>query len=177
VADFTIRQAHPADAQHLGELAVQAYIHGGHLEPDSPYRETLQDASSRIAETYVAVDENGAILGAISLFHAGSAGTEIARDGEAEFRYLAIDPNAWGRNVGRALIAHVEELARQHDVTTMVIRVIDKNLRGLALYEHLGYQREPDRDLTLPPRVSACGVTNVTLLALRKSLISREARQ
>jgi GNAT superfamily N-acetyltransferase len=172
MADFTIRRAQAGDAQRIGELAVQAYVHGGHLEPESTYVETLQDAASRIEETFVAVNSTGTVIGAISLFHVGSSGSEIARTGEAEFRFLAIDPQYWGQDVGRTLIAHVEDMAQRAGITAMVLRVIDINSRGLALYEHLGYVREPERDFTLPPQVSACGVRNVTLLALRKELVT-----
>jgi GNAT superfamily N-acetyltransferase len=172
VADVTIQPAKADDAQRIGELTVQAYVHGGHLEPGSTYVETLQDAASRIDETSVAVDSTGTVIGAIALFHAGSSGSEIARAGEAEFRFLAIDPQYWGQDVGRTLIAHVEDTAKRTGVAAMVIRVIDINSRGLALYEHLGYVRDPERDFALPPQVSACGVRNVTLLALRKELVT-----
>jgi GNAT superfamily N-acetyltransferase len=171
MASITIRRAQLGDAQRIGDLTVQAYVHGGHLEPGSAYVETLQNAASRIDETFVAVDDTETIIGAISLFPTGSPGTEIASEGEAEFRFLAIDPKYWGQDIGRTLIAYAEDAAQSAGITAMVLRVIDMNPRGLALYEHLGYVREPDRDWTLPPRVSACGVTNATLLALRKPLV------
>lgn len=171
--DITIRSANIQDAQRISELTVQAYTEGGHLEAESSYVDVLQNILPRIDQTYVAADEHSAVIGAITLFEYGSAGTQIAHVGEAEFRFLAIDPKHWGSNIGRMLVSHVEEIALRLGMEAIIIRVIDTNERGLRLYDHLGYQRLPERDWNLPPRESACGVTNVKLLAFRKPLTAR----
>jgi ribosomal protein S18 acetylase RimI-like enzyme len=170
---LTIRPAEVGDAGRIADITVQAYVHGGHLEQDSSYVHTLSDVLPRIGQSYVAVDSSNAVIGAISVFSYGSPHTDIAQRGEAEFRFLAIDPKYWGKGIGGRMISVAEEIAQRDAVDAMVLRVISMNERGKSLYEHLGYVRIPDRDLTLPPHVSACGVTNVTLLALRKELVPK----
>jgi len=172
--EVLIRRAEIPDAPRIAELTVQAYVHGGHLEPDSSYVHTLEDVVPRINNSYVAVDADGVIVGAVSVFPAGSPHTEIAQPGEAEFRFLAIDPHHWGKNIGSRLIAVAEHDAQLNGVDAMVLRVISINTRGQLLYEYLGYERVPERDFTLPPQVTACGVTNVTLLALRKTFTATQ---
>lgn len=66
--------------------------------PDT-YLEELRNAAHRAAHTelLVVVDTAGEILGSVAFVTPGSAYTELAREGEGEFRMLGVDRSgsAW----------------------------------------------------------------------------------
>ncbi|KQZ87974.1 hypothetical protein ASD62_00175 [Phycicoccus sp. Root563] len=55
-----------------------------------------------------------------------------------EVFYLAVDPEAWGGGIGTALLAAVDDLARQDD-RPLELWVIDDNARAIAVYERAGW--------------------------------------
>lgn len=165
-----IRPARVAEAATIGELSVVAYTQGGHLQAEDSYAATLRNVASRLAQTFVAVDEDDRVIGAVTVCHFGDDHAELAAPGEGEFRFLAIDPRSWGHGIGTALVEFAEELLRSRGIGTVVIRVISLNSRAQALYEHRGYQRIPERDVVIGSSQTACGVSDVTLLAYEKGL-------
>ena len=54
-----IREIQPSEFAAVGDLCVQAYEAGGHLEPGSPYAETIRDVSHRSTAAAVLVAERG----------------------------------------------------------------------------------------------------------------------
>ena len=93
----TIRRAHPDELDAVGRLTVDAYVGGGVIPADAPYLAFLGDAAHRDAEAelWVAVDERG-VVGTVTFVEPTSALCEIAREGEAEIRSLAVAPTARG---------------------------------------------------------------------------------
>lgn len=59
------------------------------------------------------VEAVGKVVAAVTLTFAGQPYSEIARDGELEFRMLAVDPAYQGSGVGRAVALESVEHARQ----------------------------------------------------------------
>lgn len=167
---ISIRPARSAEATYIGELSVVAYTQGGHLQADDSYAATLRDVASRLAQTFVAVDDDDRVIGAVTVCHFGDEHAELAARGEGEFRFLAIEPGSWGRGIGTALVEFAEDRLRSRGIDTVVIRVISLNTRAQALYEHRGYQRLPERDVIIGSSHTACGVSDVTLLAYAKDL-------
>ena len=129
----------------VGDLTVAAYRAGGHLTPGSTYESVLRDVRPRLDRTLVA-DRSGQVVGAISVFESGHAMSELAADGEWEIRFLAVRSDAWGGGVARALMAAAEDRARSGGAASIVLFVIDRNERAMALYPRLGYARMPERD-------------------------------
>jgi ribosomal protein S18 acetylase RimI-like enzyme len=160
----TVRPAAPADYPGIARVTVAAYEADGQVAgPAQEYRETLADVPARAGagELLVAVDDTG-VLGAVLFLRAGSPYTEVARDGEAEFRMLAVDPGAQGRGIGRALVTACVERATALRCPAVVICVRDFAVPAQKLYESLGFVRAPDRDWLPMPEVR--------LLALRLDL-------
>ena len=52
------------------------------------------------------------------------------------------------QGVGRALMAAAEEWAREVGVRKLELHVFPYNDAAIALYEGLGYERQPERDWT-----------------------------
>jgi ribosomal protein S18 acetylase RimI-like enzyme len=142
-----IRRATPEDYAAVGELTEAAYEE--FLEgPDDYYREALRDAATRDreAELWVAVDDDGTVLGSVTSCPPGSSWRELSGDGEGEFRMLAVAPVARGRGVGEALVQACEQRAKDAGARRMWLSTIDDMTHARRIYARLGYRHERSRD-------------------------------
>ena len=141
-----IRLATHDDFVRVGELTVAAYA--PHTDgPTDFYIERLRDVASRAREAEVWVAEiDGQVAGAVTRTPLGSPWREIARDDEAEFRMLAVDPDFQGRGVARSLVAHLISLARENGDRAIVMSSEAGMAKAHSLYDSLGFRRTPDRD-------------------------------
>lgn len=157
-----LRLAAPDDLDAVGELTVAAYARFTR-GPTDPYVAQLRDAAARAeqAELWVAV-EGDRLLGTVTSCPPGSPWRELAREGEGEFRMLAVHPDARGRGVGAALAQLCEQRARAQGATAIVLSSLEAMREAHRLYERLGYRRTPERDWQPAP--------DVNLIAYRKAL-------
>jgi len=142
-----IRRAAPEDYETVGlltEAAYEEFLEG----PDDYYRGFLRDAETRDreAELWVAVDDDGTLLGSVTSCPPGSPWRELSVDGEGEFRMLAVAPAARGRGVGEALVRQCEERAAATGATRMWLSTLDEMGHAQRIYTRLGYRPEPARD-------------------------------
>ena len=138
----------------IGDLCVRAYIAGGHLTSGDPYESTLRDVAGRDNEGSVLVAMRaGRLVGTATICNPGSPCSEVSRPGESEFRFLAVEPKAWGTGVGDTLVAALHEHARRNGASAMVICVMALNRAGHRFYTRLGYRRFPERDWSPTPAV------------------------
>jgi len=165
--DTVLRRARVSDAAVIAELTVQAYIDGGHMPPESPYVQTLRNVAPRLDETLVLTtsDNSNEIIAAVAALPNGHPMTEATGPGEWEFRYLAVRKDHWGQGLGTLLIAAVEERARSNNAKRIVLRVVDDNPRAMRLYEHLGYQHQPHRDISFESSTFPGRMINLLLYA------------
>jgi GNAT superfamily N-acetyltransferase len=147
-----IRPADPAEYDEVARLTVAAYA--PFLSGTGTYEQVLRDVAGRAAhaEVLVAVGSD-ALLGTVTFVPEGGRYGEIAREGEAEFRMLAVDPVAQGRGVGAILLAHVLEESRRLGKHGVVC----SSQRGMSaahrVYERAGMRRAPERDWSPLPGV------------------------
>jgi ribosomal protein S18 acetylase RimI-like enzyme len=148
-----LRLADPADPDELaaiGALTVVAYTADGYLGgAEDGYAEHLRAAADRArdAELAVAVDEaDGALLGTVTYCRAGTPWAEVSRPGQAEFRMLAVAPEARGRGVGEALTRWCVQRARADGCTGVVLSSLPVMHAAHRLYERLGFVRTPEAD-------------------------------
>jgi ribosomal protein S18 acetylase RimI-like enzyme len=155
-ATIEIRPARAAELPDVGTLTVEAYRADGYLGPDSTgYAETLADAASRMraAELLVAVDGDGALVGTVTIALPGTEYAEISRDGELEFRMLAVAPTARGNGIGEQLTRAVLARARDLGLPRVVLCSSRKMAAAHRLYARLGFVRLPERDWSPGPGV------------------------
>ncbi|KMS89858.1 GNAT family N-acetyltransferase [Prauserella rugosa] len=155
MSDIRVRPAVPAEYEVVGELTVTAYTVGGHLDDEPGYAASLRDVAGRAAsaDVLVAVDDDDQVLGSVTVAAAGSPKAEVARDGEVEFRMLAVAPGAQGRGVGEALTRAVIDIARQRRAHRVVLSSRDRMTTAHRLYQRLGFVRCPERDWSPYPAI------------------------
>jgi GNAT superfamily N-acetyltransferase len=147
---FTIRPARPEDHERLGELTAAAYLDDGLLDfgADDPYLEVLRDVGRRAehAEVLVAADESGTVLGGVAFGPGPGPFADVARDGEAEFRTLAVAPDGRGRGVGTALVRECIDRARALGRKRVVLSTQPMMHAAHRVYKRFGFTRAPERD-------------------------------
>jgi ribosomal protein S18 acetylase RimI-like enzyme len=152
-----VRPARPEEYAAVGELTLAAYVADGYLDHDADYAAELRAAAHRAAEAdlVVAADANThELLGTVTYCVSGSHYAEISRPGEAEFRMLAVRPDARGRGVGITLARWCVERAREQGYTALVLSSLDRMTAAHRLYERLGFDRLPERDWAPAPGIS-----------------------
>lgn len=159
--DVIVRAARPPEYAAIGQLLVAAYGPSG-MPPDEGYWDSLRDTAARTRDAEVWVAEvDGRLAGTVTWAGNGSGQREIAAEGEAEFRMLAVDPARQGRGIGRALVEAVVERARADGYTALVMSSSTWMTTAHRMYEQVGFVRLPDRDWTPAPGIDliAYGLT------------------
>ncbi|MHA4775232.1 GNAT family N-acetyltransferase [Streptomyces sp. MSC1_001] len=149
--DFTIRAVRPEEYEALGELTASTYLNDGLLQfgAEDFYLEVLRDTARRARESEVLVadDAEGRLLGGVTFATGGTPWADIAVEGEAEFRMLAVSREARGRGVGEALVRACIERARAlPGCVRLVLSTDAKMVSAHRIYERLGFVRTPHRD-------------------------------
>lgn len=162
---ITIRTALPAELSTVGELTYQAYAVDGLLADDTTgYATELRDAEHRAkhCELMVAVDEQGQLLGTVTFCLPGSPYAELSREGQAEFRMLAVAPAHRGRGVASRLVRECLDLAARHGADSVVLSTQPRMASARRIYVRMGFQRAEQLDWAPMP--------GVELLAYAKAL-------
>lgn len=163
MSDIEIRPARPDEFAAIGEITVEAYTAGGFLgeNAEPAYENKLRDAASRAehAELLAAVDADGTVLGSVTVVHPGTRYSEISREGELEFRMLAVRPSATGRGIGGALTGAVLDRAREVGARRVVMSSLDLMTTAHRMYERLGFTRRPELDWSPAPGVCLVAYT------------------
>ncbi|HET9141340.1 GNAT family N-acetyltransferase [Actinophytocola sp.] len=157
MSDVLVRPARAGELDATGALTLRAYQADDYFATGVPssYADTLADARSRYdhAELLVAVDGDERLLGTVTVARPGTRYSEVSRDGELEFRMLAVDPAARRRGVGEALVRAVLDRARELDLVSAVLCCQERMPALHRLYERLGFRRLPERDWNPVPAV------------------------
>jgi GNAT superfamily N-acetyltransferase len=140
-----------------GRVTVAANAEFAPADPGDPFVPTwkrylvsMADAGGRTADggvLLVAV-EGGRVVGTATLYL--DDGSEQWRAGDAMFRFLAVDPAARGRGVGRALFEACLARARAAGKARMALHTTEWMTTARAMYERAGFSREPEGDAHLP---------------------------
>lgn len=163
--DFDIRLIAATEYDTLAEITAQAYLQGGLLDfgEQDPYLVRLRDVEHRattaqvlVAVTNSAVAASGGeddeaaggerLLGGVTYVPGPGPMADLAREGEAEIRTLAVAPEARGRGVGEALTRACLDRARTAGFRRVVLCSQTRMLAAHRLYERLGFTRTPERD-------------------------------
>ena len=133
VPPLVIREALPEEWDAVVHLRIVSYATGYGLSDDEDgYKVVLRNVMAHAEhDTVIVALREGELVGTVTVVEPGGPFAEVARPGEAEFRFMAVAPVAWGSGVGRALIGEVLRRAGDRPV---VCCVIEGNDPAEALY-------------------------------------------
>jgi RimJ/RimL family protein N-acetyltransferase len=143
----TIRPANVDDADAVGEVHVRAWqsAYRG-LMPDD-YLDGLQaqDHATRWRRHLIAPSSDGELLVVVHDHRVvGFASLGPARDNDApsdvgQLCAINLDPDVWGRGLGRALLSVATDRLRELGYVEAVLWVVPDNQRARRLYESEGW--------------------------------------
>ena len=148
-----VSPALPGEHARLSELTVAAYRAVAPM-PDG-YAAELADVGGRAADAgavVLAARRGGRLVGgATVVLVPGSPLAELLEPGDAGLRMLAVDPDAQGAGVGRALVDATIELGRRRGLRRLSLHTHAVFERARGLYEAMGFERTPERDIDAGP--------------------------
>ena len=103
--------------------------YGGKEEPGA------HPTAADVSVVLVARDDDGTPLGCGAL--------RALRDGVAEVKRMYVVPAARGRGVSKAVLAGLEEAAREHGWTTLRLETGPRQPEAVRLYQAAGYRPVP----------------------------------
>ncbi|GIG20072.1 N-acetyltransferase [Cellulomonas chitinilytica] len=146
-AGVRVRLVAPHEHDDVARLSVTAYEHD--YDISDQYRASLADVATRARDAQVWVAEDlatGTLLGTVATPRPGEHISLLGRDGELDFRLLAVAPHARGQGVGALLTRFVVELARQRGLHRVVMNSGPRMTGAHRLYHRLGFVRLTDRE-------------------------------
>ncbi len=150
-----VSEALPGELARLSELTLAAYRAVAPM-PDG-YAAELADVEGRAADpgaVVLAARLGGRVVGgATVVLDPESPLAELLEPGDAGLRMLAVDPGAQGGGVGRALVEATLELGRRRGLRRLSLHTHAVFVRARALYESMGFERTPDRDIEAGPEL------------------------
>lgn len=149
-----VRRVCPEEYVDAGEVTASAWGPTGSLEDKGwlSFRARVADVASRntVAAVYIAT-EGGRILGSVTLETEERVDDEenstTLTPEEAHVRVLGVAPEARRRGVGRILMSHCADVARQSGKARLTLNTSLKNSSAQSFYESIGYTRLPDIQL------------------------------
>jgi GNAT superfamily N-acetyltransferase len=152
-----VREATLSELDAAGAAVRAAYAVGYH--GPASYLDVLADARARALDACVAVavDSAGQVLGSVTFALPGSRWSELATDGEAEFRMLGVLPSHHGLGVGAALTDWCIDRARSLGRRRIVICSQPSMTAAHRLYLGRGFVRRPELDWSPVPEVTLLG--------------------
>jgi GNAT superfamily N-acetyltransferase len=152
-----IRKAVPADFLLIGDLMVDVYAQldgfpKPHEQPD--YYMMLARVGTLTekpgVELLISEAKCNVIAGAVVFFsdmaHYGSGGIAIKQKNAAGFRLLAVDPAFRKMGIGKELVEHCIELAREKKREQVIIHSTAAMQNAWKMYEKMNFVRSSDLD-------------------------------
>jgi predicted N-acetyltransferase YhbS len=156
VGELVIREARPGDDEAVGELLVDAFVTQyakklPEIRYDDARKKALRATADKRREAKVLVAElDGRVIGTVTIFPPGASGSEAWRPDAADLRHLATLPELHGRGYSRPLLDEAERVAQALGAKGICLHV-RRGVIGVArLYQHRGFVRAPEGDLSLP---------------------------
>jgi predicted N-acetyltransferase YhbS len=173
---LVVRAARAIDRAAMREVVTSAFSPYAAELPSAVFRSYLTDlldldGHARHGDLLVA-EVDGRILGS-GAFYRDIAGQGMGWPrGWAGGRGLAVHPDARGHGVARALLAECERRARRHGAPVFAFHTAAFMTGAIALYDRLGYRREPRYDFDLGAHFGIDG-RPIAALAYRRHLTDR----
>lgn len=137
--DITIRPIAPGDNAALARAVRDTLAEFGAAKPGTAYYDEATDHlyelfSQTARSTYFVAEINGEVLGGGGIFP-----TEGLPADTVELVKLYLLPPARGRGVGKGLINHCIQAARDNGYARVYLETTDELTQAIPLYERLGF--------------------------------------
>ena len=154
---YKIGFATPTEYTEIGASMADVYssLEGFPSRADQPNYYSLFDNLTTLVENpatdlITARDHSGKLLGSVIYFadmkYYGSGGTATSLQSTSGLRLLAVNPEARGNGVGRALTQKCIELAREKKQAQVVLHTTQYMNSAWAPYENMGFKRFEEID-------------------------------
>ncbi|HEX6063661.1 MAG TPA: GNAT family N-acetyltransferase [Longimicrobiales bacterium] len=143
------REAEARDAAALAAFAERVFVSSfeqqvprAELEPVARQRFTVERQQADIADSastiYLALDRE--IAGYAQVVLGTRPKCELDANSPAQLKRIYVDAAWHGHGVAQSLFALVEAQAREQQCDVLWLAVWDRNARGIAFYEKLGFR-------------------------------------
>jgi ribosomal protein S18 acetylase RimI-like enzyme len=153
VSDIAIRPARDDEYDDVAALVVEAYAeYAARMSPDAwaAFAQLIGHVHGRAMEGEILVAvRDGELVGSVTLFRPPRG----VPDGTYGVRLLSVRPQDRGTGIGRALMEHCIERAREDGQQRIVLTVTQEMMAARDLYEDLGFRRAPELDHDPAPGV------------------------
>ena len=162
--NVSLRDANGDDLDAIRELTLSAYREYAATMPEhwEGYRQGILNTLSHPepAEQIVA-EEEGAIVGTVLLYPAGSVFSSPNRSPVTlawpEMRLLAVGPAARGSGIGSLLVHECLRRARNSGAEALTLHTSDIMQVAMRMYERIGFKRAPELDFHPAPELTIKG--------------------
>ena len=145
-----IRLIHSDECEALGKITLTAYKNLDGRASLGPYENELLDVAARQldSEVYVAVDNDGTLVGGITYVPGPEHALGEFLDPEgAGIRMLAVDPQYQRSGAGRALVEACIARARLQHRRRIILHSTPVMTSAQAIYKRLGFKLSPELDI------------------------------
>jgi ribosomal protein S18 acetylase RimI-like enzyme len=115
----------------------------------------------------LAAERAGRVVGAVTWYADAAAEGLGWPPGWAGLRVLGVAPAARGHGVGRALVEACRRRARAAGAPVLCLHTAGFMTAAVALYESLGFRRDPSFDFEVASQLRVGGIQPVRILAYR----------
>ena len=147
----TIREARIDERERMLAVTLAAYAEYAEIMSSEfweGYRENIVETIATSPATRLVAEEDGTIVGSVLLYPADERddGGEVDVARHPEIRLLAVIPAARGRGIARQLMRECLLRARGSGATTIGLHSMDPMRIAIAMYERMGFIRNPSSD-------------------------------
>jgi ribosomal protein S18 acetylase RimI-like enzyme len=148
MSDVVIRGASESDGPVIVDLWTEAYFTEGKGGRDVPYELAEFEATAASAAHLLVAERDSEVVGVVAMLGPEEPARAVAAEGEAELARLVVGSGARRGGIGRELAERCAELARAEGWPAIALWSRPYQVAGHRLYESLGYERAPERDMT-----------------------------
>lgn len=145
-----VRDAAPGEWGDVARLLSRSFQEYAAVLPAAiwrAYRDELVDIAARAPASQLVVAVTGErVVGTVTFFPDATRDSHGWPPGTASFRLLAVDPDARGHGIGRALVQECVRRAGRHGARLLGLHTAEAMAGGIALYRSLGFVPAPDLD-------------------------------
>ena len=146
MADATIRDYRPSDAEDLNRIAVAAFSQFRDSYEDWPAMHTIVSKASALSKTgeVIVAECRGRLAGAVAYIGPNIAKAPFFEQAWPVIRMLVVDPGCRGKGVGRALTDECIARAQRDRAPVIALHTSPIMTVALPMYLRMGFAKVRD---------------------------------